>query len=79
MTVFGWCSDVRSSRSHTTSDSGALRKAWRRLQSDDAGRRQPKSLRDAAAYCLDRGLDAVVEVQLVEDAGDVVGDGVRAE
>jgi hypothetical protein len=34
---------------------------------------------DAAAYGLDGCLDAVVEVEFREDAGDVVVDGVRAE
>ena len=34
---------------------------------------------DAAAYGLDSCLDAVVEVELGEDAGDVVVDGVGAE
>ena len=36
-------------------------------------------LRDAAAYGLDGCLDAVVEVEFREDAGDVVVDGVGAE
>src|ERR1700693_801476 len=36
-------------------------------------------LGDPAAYGLDGGLDAVVEVEFREDAGDVVVDGVRAE
>jgi hypothetical protein len=36
-------------------------------------------LGDAAAYGLDGCLDAVFEVELGEDAGDVVGDGIRAE
>ena len=34
---------------------------------------------DAAAYGLDRCLDAVVKVEFGEDAGDVVVDGVGAE
>jgi len=34
---------------------------------------------DAAAYRLDGCLDAVLEVELGEDAGDVVGDSVRAD
>ena len=36
-------------------------------------------LGDAAAYGLDGCLDAVVEVEFCEDAGDVVVDGVGAE
>ena len=34
---------------------------------------------DAAAYGLDGCLDAVVEVEFGEDAGDVVVDGIGAE
>src|SRR4051812_43724476 len=37
------------------------------------------ALRDAASYGLNRCLDAVLEVKLGEDPGDVVGDGVRAQ
>ena len=36
------------------------------------------SLGDAASYGVGGCLDAVLEVELGEDAGDVVGDGVRA-
>ena len=36
-------------------------------------------LGDAAAYSLDRCLDAVVKMEFGEDAGDVVVDGVGAE
>ena len=38
-----------------------------------------RGLGDAAAYGLDGCLDAVVEVEFGEDAGDVVVDGVGAE
>src|SRR5215212_71810 len=37
------------------------------------------SLGDAASYRLNGCLDSVLDVKLGEDAGDVVGDGVRAQ
>ena len=36
-------------------------------------------LGDTRSHGLDSRLDAIVEVELGEDAGDVVGDGVGAE
>jgi hypothetical protein len=37
------------------------------------------ALGDAASYGLNGCLDAVLDVKLGEDSGDVVGDGVRAQ
>jgi hypothetical protein len=52
---------------------------WLRRSHSAARKLALASLGDTASYGVSGCLDAVLEVKLDEDAGDVVGHGVRAQ
>src|SRR3954447_14847820 len=70
---------LRCARDPAEGSAGACRRRALSAATERRARLDSISLGDAASYGLHGRLDTVLDVELGEDPGDVVGDGVRAQ